>query len=695
MGKTKRKYTTAFIATIIAVILLTGCSSFDLSEMDSVAVSADGDIAYRVSSHFSSANSKPIIFLDTIDLTTNEVTSTYKLPAGFFHKVYIFTQGSDAYMIIPQDVRSGEPVPCNVYICKPDSSPELLSADEFYLTSQLSEPYIWYDSTVAIGKDANGANSLMYIQNGQVTHVSLDSMEEFASGISSVRHHDLWNYFNNLNFFVVEVRLYDNREFFISPFLTDSGFPIIKEANDDSFGGEDTTIKIAQEYYRNKNMIIVRKENDSSAKLFSVPVANSSNAVNEGTFIETETLYHAVSLGISNSSQLILGYLEPNLEQSLITGYIYDMSSDSLTKLPVIKNMKLDNIVFATSASTKQLLLRVKDSSRYEGTVLIPLPLGTPQYLSTSQYTESLSTKMTKLFGMTEFRVIFIVISCFTVTIPLALIITFIARKKAKARLYEETQYVENRSASTMLNRILNLIGILLLIAFFLLLLLFKTVLPTTVLTLPILGVSFMLISRFVRSSSKRKAKNGILASATIISTRRTGLTINDQPQLEIVVKFITERNEEITAMAKAIIDLTDLALIQAGAMLPIRYDKDNPQNIVIEGKVDPAEHQAAFEKQMIAQGLLSQESLDIARNGTKTQGVVLSSSPTGNIVNGWGEMSLDVRVTRPNNSGTFDTTVIKAIPPAMLAKVLPGAVLNVYYMSYNEQKIVIEMELD
>jgi len=205
-------------------------------------------------------------------------------------------------------------------------------------------------------------------------------------------------------------------------------------------------------------------------------------------------------------------------------------------------------------------------------------------------------------------------------------------------------------------------------------------------------GLALKIGSMFVSLFSLRsnRVKNGILVFGTIISAEQTGLIVNDQPQLEISLEFPTASGELVTASDRKVICLTDLAEIQPGGMIPLRYDPENPQKITIDFDADLEDLQAALDTQMIATGETTQEKIDIRNNGVKAEGVVLSAVPTGKIINSEGEMSLHINVERPNNDGTFEVVTERPVSPQHLSDVQPGCVIDVYYLPWDEQNIVI-----
>jgi len=201
-----------------------------------------------------------------------------------------------------------------------------------------------------------------------------------------------------------------------------------------------------------------------------------------------------------------------------------------------------------------------------------------------------------------------------------------------------------------------------------------------------LIGSSF--VPMLMRRS--KKMKGGLLVFGTIVSAEQTGLFVNEQPQLEITLQFSTANGEQVTSSDRMIVALTDLSEIRPGGLLPLRYDPEKPQNIILDLDVELDVLQAALDAQLVASGETTREKLDIRDNGVKAQGVVLSAQPTGKIVDGKGEMKLHINVVRPDDQGTFEVVTERPVSQQHLSDVQPGSVIEVYYYPWDEQNIVI-----
>jgi hypothetical protein len=77
--------------------------------------------------------------------------------------------------------------------------------------------------------------------------------------------------------------------------------------------------------------------------------------------------------------------------------------------------------------------------------------------------------------------------------------------------------------------------------------------------------------------------KNGVPATAEIISIHPTGNIFNDQPQVDIVVRVTPTDGEPYEANVTMIINAVYLPQFQPGKTVQVRYDAGDPSNVAIE----------------------------------------------------------------------------------------------------------------
>jgi len=214
---------------------------------------------------------------------------------------------------------------------------------------------------------------------------------------------------------------------------------------------------------------------------------------------------------------------------------------------------------------------------------------------------------------------------------------------------------------------------------------------------LPITGTMSMFAGplREMRGLTAKEFTGAPIAMGTIVSASRTGLSINDQPQLEILFDVDTMDGQSFRGVAKAIIDITELASVVPGAILPVRYRPGSTDGKVsIAADAPQAELQAVFDHVRVAKGLVTPRQLQISEQGVSAKAVVLALAPTGELRGDRAVMDIKFRVTRADQS-VFDLEQQKPIDASSLPQLQPGMVVNVRYLPHDETELVVLTQLN
>jgi hypothetical protein len=207
--------------------------------------------------------------------------------------------------------------------------------------------------------------------------------------------------------------------------------------------------------------------------------------------------------------------------------------------------------------------------------------------------------------------------------------------------------------------------------------------------------VVLLLIMPFSFRGGLRAAFGGVpkefrdapIGFGTVTGVTRTGLVVNDQPQLDIRLQVDTAEGRSFPATARQVVDLADLSAVQPDAILPVRYLPDN--RVVLATDAPAHELQAALDRVHVAKGWLTPKQLRITEDGVDASAVVLGMTPTGHTTDGRSELRLEMRVARPDGT-TFDVTQDKKLPPASIPQVQPGMVLRVKYLPHDESDVAV-----
>lgn len=76
---------------------------------------------------------------------------------------------------------------------------------------------------------------------------------------------------------------------------------------------------------------------------------------------------------------------------------------------------------------------------------------------------------------------------------------------------------------------------------------------------------------------------NGESAQATILDVRRTGISINDDPLVEIFLQIQPNGRPEYQAKTKTLVSVYKIFQVQVGSIIPVKIDPLNPQQVALD----------------------------------------------------------------------------------------------------------------
>ena len=92
--------------------------------------------------------------------------------------------------------------------------------------------------------------------------------------------------------------------------------------------------------------------------------------------------------------------------------------------------------------------------------------------------------------------------------------------------------------------------------------------------------------TRGVRSAaSGRPLQTGDLALARVESIRRTGFSVSDQPQCELVLTVAPRHRAAYTTVHRQIVDIVALAQLQPGSIIVVRRPDASTANVLLESR--------------------------------------------------------------------------------------------------------------
>lgn len=104
-----------------------------------------------------------------------------------------------------------------------------------------------------------------------------------------------------------------------------------------------------------------------------------------------------------------------------------------------------------------------------------------------------------------------------------------------------------------------------------------------------IIGVAVsLLIATAVIGSTLRTMyppdiKNGVIAQAKVLKVWDTGTTINDDPQIGLLLEVTPDNDVPFQAETKTLVSRLTVALVQPGVPVEVKYDPQNPKRLRVE----------------------------------------------------------------------------------------------------------------
>ncbi|WP_244213762.1 hypothetical protein [Paenibacillus barcinonensis] len=208
-------------------------------------------------------------------------------------------------------------------------------------------------------------------------------------------------------------------------------------------------------------------------------------------------------------------------------------------------------------------------------------------------------------------------------------------------------------------------------------------------------GIGLMVVTSVLGTSlGQRKIKSGKPALGVIQSLQQTGVYINEQPEVQIMLKVSLQGQETYDAELRSVIPLTSLSQFQPGSVIPLVVSERDERKVGLDqhGTVSQEHMQELLNEKMMQQGI-APEMLDIARTGEKGLAKIVDVTPLGNGNNGNIKLQLTLSVTKPNGE-SFEVTTQKEIVPAALSQVQQGNLINVFYSRQDPSKVALALQV-
>lgn len=212
-------------------------------------------------------------------------------------------------------------------------------------------------------------------------------------------------------------------------------------------------------------------------------------------------------------------------------------------------------------------------------------------------------------------------------------------------------------------------------------------------------GGIFYLIYRLVFKpmiNASRLQKTGLPGTARILEVKDTGVTINNSPQVKLILEVKNSLGQKYTTQCRVLVSRINPGAYRPGMELPVKIDPKNEMNVVIDFS---GGHQSASaipnhpnpEAMKAELEQMQKDNEAILVSGKAARAIIKKVTLLGVNVNGnnpYVELELEVL---PENYPSFPGKAKGVIAEASLPKYQPGCTVFVKYDLYDNSKVVVE----
>jgi hypothetical protein len=226
-----------------------------------------------------------------------------------------------------------------------------------------------------------------------------------------------------------------------------------------------------------------------------------------------------------------------------------------------------------------------------------------------------------------------------------------------------------------------------------------------TVFILVVFGGMFYLFYRLFFKpmiNAARLQKSGLPGTARILEVKDTGVTINNNPQVKLMLEVKNSYGQKYNTQCRVLVSRINPNMFMPGMEVAVLIDPKNEQNVVIDYKAGNQQtttaaatasslappDTAALEAALVQ---LQKDNDAILQTGKPARAIIKKYTWLGAYINGnnpYAELELEVL---PENAAAFSGKARGAFSEASLPKYQPGCEIFVKYDLYDNSKVAID----
>lgn len=214
-------------------------------------------------------------------------------------------------------------------------------------------------------------------------------------------------------------------------------------------------------------------------------------------------------------------------------------------------------------------------------------------------------------------------------------------------------------------------------------------------------GMFYLFYRLFFKNmiNTNRLQKTGLPGRATILEVRDTGVRINNNPQIKLMLEVKDSLGRKYNTQTRVVVSILNMHQFQPGMEVPVKIDPKNENNVVIDftgqqqstvaGRTSYSQADIGNLKTELEE--LQKEHDQIRLSGKPARAIIKKYTWLGVNVNGnnpYAELELEVL---PDLSPSFSAKTKGVIAETSVPKYQPGQEIFVKYDLYDSSKVVID----
>ncbi len=221
------------------------------------------------------------------------------------------------------------------------------------------------------------------------------------------------------------------------------------------------------------------------------------------------------------------------------------------------------------------------------------------------------------------------------------------------------------------------------------------TALPIIVITIVALIVAMIVVRRLTgnTAANRQLLATGETAQATILQMSDTGMRINDNPRVSLLLEVHPANRPAYQVEIKQVISMLQASQYQPGQQLEVKIDPADPKKVVISAILAGAAGMPAANAQQMEQMLLAQEQTynAVRSMGEAAPATIISATDMKIRVNDQGSMMRFRLLVQPNGRPVFQAETQGAIGDVARTKYQPGSTIWVKFNPNDQTQVALD----